>query len=650
MSVAITSTDLIKIIVGDGTTGTEATPAFETSADIKVLVRESGATTATEWVLNTDYTLSGAGTGADGVMTPITTKPSGSTIIIYTNPAPTISFDFTGIDPVLDTQLSSALRQIMLYARSLALQQRRVLKLELHDSVSVANTALVPIDTERAGDLLAWNASTSAPEDLDPDTIEGGGGASVGADLTAIEALTGTGYAKRTGVDTWAMQATVPEADVTGLTAALAAKAATSHSHVEGDVTGLTASLASSAAAAAWGGVTGTLSTQSDLQAALDAKRATTAATGELWRESDNSRIGGDFATVGKYAYDGANWGLVDSFFEITDTEDPSVGVPLDIDPFADGYTVYDSTATLTNDLAVTVATASQETGTILVIRRSGNNDSYIFTVNDVDSATAVTLEQGEAIVLSFDGTDWISLGIVSLTGGSGGGSVSTFNGSATTITASGNLTAARSANVITAGQPVAQVLVTKPATGSDSVTLTLPDDAAIGAWVIIRDPTHVGVLTVVNESSAGSLNGTNGATITISTKPNALAVVQVYEQPAAAATAIVTGDLESSTEAYGDFDGNGFVTYGWLGNVQTVSGTLTTLHSNAPLITSGDCTVPQSPGWTAIFRFGGAHTLTFNSLTTAAFASGDVASVTVWDSTTISCVEVESGSQVAFS
>lgn len=84
--------------------------------------------------------------------------------------------------------------------------------------------------------------------------------------------------------------------------------------------------------------------------------------------------------------------------------------------------------------------------------------------------------------------------------------------------------------------------------------------------------------------------------------------------------------------------------------NVATVSGTLTTTaHSGNILETSGNVTVPTTAGFNCILIAGGAHTVTFNSTTSAAMAAGDIMTLFVQDGTTIHAVLTASADKVSF-
>lgn len=77
-------------------------------------------------------------------------------------------------------------------------------------------------------DLLVWR--TDAEDDIAAlyDDIASlntavNGKQALDADLTAIAALSTTGYARRTGTNTWALSTSIPQSDVTGLSTSLAA-------------------------------------------------------------------------------------------------------------------------------------------------------------------------------------------------------------------------------------------------------------------------------------------------------------------------------------------------------------------------------------------------------------------------------------------
>jgi hypothetical protein len=66
--------------------------------------------------------------------------------------------------------------------------------------------------------------------------------------------------------------------------------------------------------------------------------------------------------------------------------------------------------------------------------------------------------------------------------------------------------------------------------------------------------------------------------------------------------------------------------------------------------VTSGNVTVPTTTGFHAVIRAGGAHTVSFNSTTSAAMADGDIMTVFVQSSTVIHAVLTAAANKVAFS
>ena len=131
-------------------------------------------------------------------------------------------------------------------------------------------------------------------------------------------------------------------------------------------------------------------------------------------------------------------------------------------------------------------------------------------------------------------------------------------------------------------------------------------------------------------------------ATAVLTGYANAQAVIDALD---AAGTSLQPGDLATLA---------GAIIGGYrVGVVSSVSGNLTTAdHSGKHLVTSGNVTVPNAAGdvgFTAIIEAGGAHTVTFNSTTSAALATGDLMNVTVKSTSVIIARKSAAGAQVAF-
>lgn len=94
-----------------------------------------------------------------------------------------------------------------------------------------------------------------------------------------------------------------------------------------------------------------------------------------------------------------------------------------------------------------------------------------------------------------------------------------------------------------------------------------------------------------------------------------------------------------------------GSVVNGFVNKVSTVTGALNAAdHGGSIVVTSGNVTVPTTTGFTAVIIAGGAHTVTFNALTSAAMAAGDVMTVVVQSATIIKAVLTEVADLVSFS
>lgn len=109
---------------------------------------------------------------------------------------------------------------------------------------------------------------------------------------------------------------------------------------------------------------------------------------------------------------------------------------------------------------------------------------------------------------------------------------------------------------------------------------------------------------------------------------------------------------IDSAANVGEDNDFNGNMVGSFKNEVVSgVSGALTVAaHSGNILVTAGNITVPTTAGFTATVVAGGAHTVTFNSLTSAAMATGDVMSLFVESSTVIHASLLPAASKVAFS
>jgi len=106
----------------------------------------------------------------------------------------------------------------------------------------------------------------------------------------------------------------------------------------------------------------------------------------------------------------------------------------------------------------------------------------------------------------------------------------------------------------------------------------------------------------------------------------------------------------DTTPQLGGALDGQGNEIAGYINDVISATGALTAAtHGGGIILTTGNITIPTTAGFTCVLVAGGAHTVTFNSTTSAAMAAGDLMTIVVEDSTTIHAVLTAAADKVSF-
>jgi len=167
----VTNAGNVTTAVGDG--GTSAVPIpfyFLDDAEIEVTARTDATGAEAPWVLNTDYTLTGAGNEAGGTLNPITTRATGTTLFIRRVAPFTQGADFPPAGAIPSAALEQALDKLTFQTQ------------QLDEGLSRALT--VPV-TDGAASLVLPNAVARAGKAL---TFDGGGVPTTGAIDDALTA------------------------------------------------------------------------------------------------------------------------------------------------------------------------------------------------------------------------------------------------------------------------------------------------------------------------------------------------------------------------------------------------------------------------------------------------------------------------------
>jgi len=194
---------------GDGSSTVFSYPYyFLANADLVVILRNELTFVETILILNTDYTLTGAGIQAGGAVTTMTAYSSDYTISIYRNPVETQTLDLVENDPLPAESLEKAfdkLTMIMQYISDLVTR-------------SVKLSAGYPANT----------FDLTLPPDLEPNTVfivnPGGDGLSSGP--TAADIQNAQTYAANAGASAGAAAASASASSASASSSAASATAA----------------------------------------------------------------------------------------------------------------------------------------------------------------------------------------------------------------------------------------------------------------------------------------------------------------------------------------------------------------------------------------------------------------------------------------
>ena len=228
--------------------------------------------------------------------------------------------------------------------------------------------------------------------------------------------------------------------------------------------------------------------------------------------------------------------------------------------------------------------------------------------------------------------------------------------GSETLIAATAALEAAASAGVSDGDKGDITVSSTGTVWTVDDEAITLAKMAHMATGSLLgRSTAGAGDVEVLAASAVRTLlNVEDGADVTDAASVTAAGALMDSEMTdLAGVKALDTSTLAGlgANTFTGTQDFNGQQVEGMIGKVVTgVLGTLTAAaHSGNILVSSGNITVPTTAGFQCVIIAGGAHTVTFNSTTSAAMASGDIMTVMVQNSTTIHAVLTAAADKVSF-
>lgn len=170
---------------GNGSTTAFSVPFyFLASADL-VVIRTASSGAQTTLVLNSDYTVSGAGNPAGGTVT-CTTAPSASdSLVIFRDPATTQLTDYQANDPFPAETHERALDKLTMLAQRMRDLVTRSFRLSDGDTTTASTTLPSP----QANNVIGWNATATGLQNVNPQTLA----TIVSTGTTVAQTFTGNG-------------------------------------------------------------------------------------------------------------------------------------------------------------------------------------------------------------------------------------------------------------------------------------------------------------------------------------------------------------------------------------------------------------------------------------------------------------------------
>lgn len=151
---------------GNGVTTAFSFPyLFFANTDLVVIEVNDTTGVETTKVLTTHYTVSGAGAAAGGTVTMVTAPATGTTLVIYRDPAVTQDIDLVNGDPFdVETGVERGFDKITLMVQRVKDIATRAMRLSDADTSGASTT--LPLPT--ANRLLGWNSAATAIENKVP--------------------------------------------------------------------------------------------------------------------------------------------------------------------------------------------------------------------------------------------------------------------------------------------------------------------------------------------------------------------------------------------------------------------------------------------------------------------------------------------------